>query len=67
MSCGLPTIISLVSKADPHLIRVINLEVTANDEEVYAIPAVDLTRLFDRGIDGMKSTMTLSAESVGAD
>lgn len=43
MSCGLPTIISLVSEADPHLIMLMYLEVTANDEEVYAIPAVDLT------------------------
>lgn len=43
MSCGLPTIISLVSEADLRLIMVMYLEVTANDEEVYAIPAVDLT------------------------
>lgn len=36
------------------------LKITSNDEQVYAIPAVNLAGLLDRGVDSMECSMTLS-------
>lgn len=35
------------------------LEIATNDEKIYAIPAVNLAGLLDRGVDGMERAMTL--------
>lgn len=36
-----------------------NLEVSTDDEEVNAIPSLNIARLLNRGIDGMKRPMAL--------
>ena len=36
-----------------------NLEVTANNKEIYVLPLVYLTGFLDRGIDGVKSAVAL--------
>lgn len=35
------------------------LEITTYDEKIYAIPAMYLAGLLDRGVDGMERAMTL--------
>lgn len=42
-----------------------DLEVTADDKEVNALPFVDFAGLLHGGIDGMKGTMTLSLRQLG--
>ncbi len=42
-----------------------DLEVAPNDEEVNALPMVDLTGLLDGGVDSVEGTMTLTLRQLG--
>lgn len=35
------------------------LKVTANDQEIYAIPPIELASLLDGGVNGIKRAMSL--------
>ena len=37
----------------------VDLEVPSNDKQIDAIPSLNLTRLLDRGVDGMEGAMAL--------